>query len=228
MANKPLVSLQFPDLSDTYTIPTDAADVGAVAANQGVANAGKFLVVGNDGAVVPVAAPSGGSEWELVVDFTTEEEVSSVSVSFDSTVRDKILAANEISFVSYFVPTTDSTITAKGNFTQRICGDDTWKTFLQPDTNSGNIVPAAGQTNNLYRIVHEQKCAPFNWFPGDDGSAPYLRHGGYTNSANPSISTATGWGFDKSNGTYAQGIEKAYFLTSTKFGVGTSFRIYVR
>lgn len=54
MANKPLVSLQFPDLTDTYTIPTDAADVGAVAADQGVANAGKFLGIGNDGAVVPM------------------------------------------------------------------------------------------------------------------------------------------------------------------------------
>ena len=202
--------------------------VGAVAADQGAANAGKFLGIGNDGAVVPVAAPSGGSEWELVVDFTTEEEVSSVSVSFDSTVRGKILAANEISFVSYFVPTTDSTITAKGTFNQRICGDDTWKVFLGPDYNSGNIVPAAGQANNLYRIVHEQKCAPFGWFPGDDGSAPYLRHVGYTNSANPSISTATGWGFDESRGAFAQGIEKANFYTNTKFGVGTSFRIYVR
>lgn len=58
MANKPLVSLQFPDLSDTYTIPTDAADVGAVAADQGVANAGKFLVVGNDGLVSPVSVPA--------------------------------------------------------------------------------------------------------------------------------------------------------------------------
>lgn len=220
--------MQFPDLSDTYTIPTDAADVGAVAADQGVANAGKFLVVGNDGIVVPVAAPSGGSEWELVVDFTTEEEVSSASVSFDSTVRGKILAANEISFVSYFVPTTDSTITAKGTFSQKICGGDTWKVFLQPDNNYGGVVPASGQANNLFRIANEQKCAPFGWFPGDDGTAPYLRHVGYTNSTNPTISTATGWGFDKSVATYAQEIEKAYFSTNTKFGVGTSFRIYVR
>ena len=43
-------------------IPT-AADVGAVAANQGSGNAGKFLVVGNDGIVVPVtmAVWQGGS-----------------------------------------------------------------------------------------------------------------------------------------------------------------------
>ena len=39
------------------------ADIGAIAADQGAANAGKFLVVGNDGAVVPVtmAAWQGGS-----------------------------------------------------------------------------------------------------------------------------------------------------------------------
>ena len=43
-------------------IPT-AADVGAVAADQGSGNAGKFLVVGNDGIVVPVtmAVWQGGS-----------------------------------------------------------------------------------------------------------------------------------------------------------------------
>lgn len=31
-----------------------ASEVGAVASNQGIANAGKFLIVGNDGTVVPV------------------------------------------------------------------------------------------------------------------------------------------------------------------------------
>ena len=206
----------------------DTIDAGKIDKNQGSANAGKFLGIGNDGIVVPVAAPSGGSEWELVMDFTTEEEVSSVSVSFDSTVRDKILAANEISFVSYFVSTTDSTITAKGAFTQRICSGDTWKIFLRPDNNSRDIVPASGQANNLYRIVHEQKCAPFGWFPGDDGTEPYLRHSGYTNSVNPSISTSTGWSFDMSFAEYAQEIDNANFSTNTKFGVGTSFRIYVR
>lgn len=47
----------------TLTIPSTAADVGAVAANQGSGNAGKFMVVGNDGVVVPVtmAEWSGGS-----------------------------------------------------------------------------------------------------------------------------------------------------------------------
>lgn len=38
----------------TRTIPSTAADVSAVAANQGTANAGKFMVVGSDGIVAPV------------------------------------------------------------------------------------------------------------------------------------------------------------------------------
>lgn len=44
-------------------IPSTASDVGAVAANQGSGNAGKFLVVGNDGVVAPVALATwqGGS-----------------------------------------------------------------------------------------------------------------------------------------------------------------------
>lgn len=40
------------------SIPSSASDVGAVAANQGTANAGKFLVVGNDGVVAPVTVPN--------------------------------------------------------------------------------------------------------------------------------------------------------------------------
>ena len=47
----------------TRTIPTSASDIGAVAADQGTANAGKFLVVGSDGVVAPVTmtAWQGGS-----------------------------------------------------------------------------------------------------------------------------------------------------------------------
>ena len=125
MANKPLVSIEFPDLPDTYTIPQKTSDLqndsgfitasgapvqsvngqtGAVtitvpsaassgtpamdgtasrgssaayaradhvhptdtsrlAANQGTANAGKFMVVGSDGVVTPVTMQTwqGGS-----------------------------------------------------------------------------------------------------------------------------------------------------------------------
>ena len=47
----------------SLSIPSSASDVGAVASNQGSGNAGKFLVVGNDGVVVPTAVPmaAGGS-----------------------------------------------------------------------------------------------------------------------------------------------------------------------
>lgn len=47
----------------TLTIPSSASDVGAVASNQGVANVGKFMMVGSDGVVAPVtmAAWQGGS-----------------------------------------------------------------------------------------------------------------------------------------------------------------------
>lgn len=60
MADKTLVSLQFPGLDDTYTIPQTAADVDAVAVAQGVGNAGKFAVVGNDGNVTFVTL----STWQ--------------------------------------------------------------------------------------------------------------------------------------------------------------------
>lgn len=42
----------------TQTIPSTAADVSAVAANQGTANAGKFLAVGDDGIVTPISVPN--------------------------------------------------------------------------------------------------------------------------------------------------------------------------
>lgn len=41
-------------------VPSTAADVGAVAANQGSENAGKFLTVANDGSVQPTAV----STWQ--------------------------------------------------------------------------------------------------------------------------------------------------------------------
>lgn len=41
-------------------VPSTAADVGAVAANQGSENAGKFLTVANDGSVQPTAI----STWQ--------------------------------------------------------------------------------------------------------------------------------------------------------------------
>ena len=44
----------------TKTIPSTAADVSAVAANQGTANAGMFMVVGSDGIVAPVTM----SAWQ--------------------------------------------------------------------------------------------------------------------------------------------------------------------
>ena len=56
-------------------------DTSRLAANQGAANAGKFLVVGNDGAVVPVAAPSGGSEWTSLYDADLTEDIASISFS---------------------------------------------------------------------------------------------------------------------------------------------------
>lgn len=52
----------FDSVTPLTTMPS-ASDVGAVASNQGSGNAGKFLVVGNDGVVVPVTmtAWSGGN-----------------------------------------------------------------------------------------------------------------------------------------------------------------------
>ena len=62
-ADGSIVRVAMSTIKTLFDIPTTAADVGAVAANQGSGNAGKFLVVGNDGIVVPVtmAVWQGGS-----------------------------------------------------------------------------------------------------------------------------------------------------------------------
>lgn len=66
MANKPLVSITFPDLPDTYTIPQKTSDLtndsGFVNASGAAAAAPVQSVNGNTGAVtitVPAAASSG-------------------------------------------------------------------------------------------------------------------------------------------------------------------------
>ena len=65
----------------------DDVAAGKLNANQGTANAGKYLGIGSDGAVTPVAAPAGGgsgeSDWRLIQDITVESDVKSVSVNSD-------------------------------------------------------------------------------------------------------------------------------------------------
>lgn len=62
-ADDSLVRVALSDIKTLFAIPSSASDVGAIAANQGSGNAGKFMVVGNDGIVVPVtmAVWQGGS-----------------------------------------------------------------------------------------------------------------------------------------------------------------------
>lgn len=176
-------------------------------------------------------APSGGggsAAYEKIVDFTTTEEVSSVSVTFDATVRQKILDAEEILMVDYFVPTTDSSKTSKGKLTQRISTSATYGVYLRPDYNSGSIVPAYGQSNNMPRIVHYQKAGPLNWYPNRGNSQPYIRHVGYSNNNNPGITTSQSWMWEESTAAYRDTIDRFVVETDTLFGVGSNFRLYVR
>ena len=45
------------DIPEIYNENMQRIDAGAVIKNQGIGNAGKFLIVGNDGAVVPTTVP---------------------------------------------------------------------------------------------------------------------------------------------------------------------------
>ena len=56
-------------------------DTSRLAANQGAANAGKILGIGNDGIVAPVAAPSGGSEWTSLYDADLTEDIAAIAFS---------------------------------------------------------------------------------------------------------------------------------------------------
>ena len=58
-----------------YAIPKTAADVGAVASNQGAVNDGKVLMVGSDGMVTPQDAVSGGQVFFADYGVTTSAEV---------------------------------------------------------------------------------------------------------------------------------------------------------
>ncbi|MGM9640522.1 MAG: hypothetical protein ACI3V3_04070, partial [Faecousia sp.] len=65
----------------------DDVAAGKLSANQGTANAGKYLAIGSDGFITRVAAPTGGgseeSSWRLIEDITVEADVKSVSVNSD-------------------------------------------------------------------------------------------------------------------------------------------------
>lgn len=89
---KPVAAVK---VDTTLSVSGKAADAkaagdalaGKLNANQGTGNAGKFLGIGSDGAVAPVAAPAGGgsgeSDWRLIKDITVESDVKSVSVNSD-------------------------------------------------------------------------------------------------------------------------------------------------
>lgn len=60
ITSAPVTSVNGQTGAVNIAVPSSAADVGAVAANQGSENAGKFLAVANDGSVQPTAI----STWE--------------------------------------------------------------------------------------------------------------------------------------------------------------------
>lgn len=60
ITSAPVTSVNGQTGAVSLSIPSAASDVGAVAANQGSENAGKFLTVANDGSVQPTAI----STWE--------------------------------------------------------------------------------------------------------------------------------------------------------------------
>lgn len=60
ITSAPVTSVNGQTGAVNIAVPSTAADVGAVAANQGSENAGKFLTVANDGSVQPTAI----STWE--------------------------------------------------------------------------------------------------------------------------------------------------------------------
>lgn len=62
-ADGELVRVDLSTIKTLFNIPSNAADVGAVAVAQGVAHAGEFCVVGSDGNIttVTMTAWAGGS-----------------------------------------------------------------------------------------------------------------------------------------------------------------------
>lgn len=60
ITSAPVTSVNGQTGAVNIAVPSTAADVGAVSANQGSENAGKFLTVANDGSVQPTAV----STWE--------------------------------------------------------------------------------------------------------------------------------------------------------------------
>ena len=202
-----------------------AAEVGAIPAPSSPTS-GQFL--GFDGSAwIATNAPGGGaSEFVQVLDFTVAEDVASVVATLDSDATAKILAANEILFSLYFVPTTDSAITTKGNLTVTLSKDNNYTLFIRPEQNVNTVIPAAGQANSLPRIEYCKKATPMAWNTYYSDREAWLRFNGYTNSINPNITTSINWTWIDVWRNNAP--NRANFTTSTLFGAGTEFRIYVR
>lgn len=68
-----------------YAMPKTAADIGAVASNQGAANDGKVLMVGPDGMVTPQDAAGGTYDYS---DLTNKPQINSVTLSGNKSLSD--------------------------------------------------------------------------------------------------------------------------------------------
>ena len=82
LQSAPVTSVNGQTGAVSLSIPSSAADVGAVAANQGAANADKLLGIGNDGSVVPVTSPSASQIQDAVDDWLDDHASSIGGLSF--------------------------------------------------------------------------------------------------------------------------------------------------
>lgn len=143
-------------------IQFDAADVNAVAQNQGAENAGKFMGVNESGEVVPVDAPSGGSGTDIALG------ISGAAVGQIAKVKAVDASGAPTEWEAADIPIVDNTLTMPGEAADAaIVGQKlTEQSEAIADKLDASKLPEAINT----ALAQAKESGEFNGKDGKDGS----------------------------------------------------------
>lgn len=155
---------------------------------------------------------SGGDKNQLILDFALEEEVSSANIYLTDEQKEVFNNSKELYFVVKTVPPSDENITSTGYIK--------FELHAKGGYGAGQLIPQSNNGVNAYGGADKKFFV-------------YVIRGCTTNKSDRTYiyrpTTLSYFGFDSSSQLiYDKSIHYFMLRTNTKFGVGTSVKIYAR
>lgn len=162
--------------------------------------------------------------FEKVVRYEVTDDASEINIPIESS--DKIKNADEILIICEFHSTKDTSITAKGNFTVDLNNGISYQIFARPDYNSSSVIlPYSATETIIPRIYLLKRLGTAGMFVNKPNEIAFECHRGTSNSMNWNYTSSVVYNFCIGNNYEPSNL---HVKTSTKFGSGTVFTIYVK